>query len=433
MKPIELAPKWLRLARLSLALATVAAPVCTVAQSQSQSHSADSTRYTVVDLGPVGPSSSQGQPFTINAHGLVSGEAVVANPKHPSEWVSHAVLWDRTRTIDIGVPGLGGPNSVAYGVDSLGLAVGQADTQTPDPHGEDFCGSTAAGLTHSGNTCEPFVSAFGSMFSLPRLLNKAGKEGSNGVALQINDLGMIAGTAENGEEDSSCPGASVSPQSIQFKPVIWAIPYLWSWYRAQELPTIDGDPDGIASSINGRGEAVGASGDCGPFNATEGNNLTPLHAILWRDGKAIDLGNLGGDGRFFGIFASGLNDDGDVVGTSDTAGDASFHGFLWHDGHIADLGTVAGDAYSSAVAVGKHGLGLGVSLSANFAPRAALWRDGVATDMNTLVPEDSPLYLESACSINDKGEIIGFAYLKSNPNESHAFVAKPVEHSQDEK
>ena len=68
----------------------------------------------------------------------------------------------------------------------------------------------------------------------------------------------------------------------------------------------------------------------------------------------------------------------------------------------------------------KHGLVLGVSLSVNFAIRAALCRDGTAIDMNTLVPTDSTLFLESACSINDKGEIIGFALLKSNPNESLA-------------
>jgi hypothetical protein len=180
----------------------VAAPIYALAQSQSTG----STRYTVIDLGPVGPSSSEGQPFTINAHGLVSGEAVVANPNDPSQWVSQAVLGDGTRTIDIGVPGLGSPNSVAYGLDSCGLAVGQADTQTPDPNGEDFCGSTAVGLTHSGKTCEPFLWVYGSMFSLPRLMNKAGKEGSNGVALQINNVGMIAGTAENGEADSTCQG-----------------------------------------------------------------------------------------------------------------------------------------------------------------------------------------------------------------------------------
>jgi probable HAF family extracellular repeat protein len=420
MKCISFAPKWPRLARLSLALATLAGPVCALAQST------DSQRYTIVDLGPVGPSSSQGQPFTVSGNGLVSGETVIANPSNSGEWVSHAVLWEGTSTKVIGSPGLGGPNSVAYGVNIWGQAAGQADTQTPDPNGEDFCGSTALGLTHSGNTCVPFLWQNGTMVALPRLRNTAGTEGSNGVALEINDFGMVAGTAENGEVDSTCPGASVSPQTIQFKPVIWTKPFPLSPVYLQELPTVDRDPDGIVFAINDFGQAVGTSGNCGPFNAIEQNNLTPLHAVLWRNGNAIDLGNLGGDGRFAGIYANGLNDRGQVVGTSDTTGDASFHGFLWQQGHITDLGTLTGDSYSSAIAIGNNGMVLGVSVSASFSPRAVLWRDGTATDLNTLVPQDSALYLESACSINDKGEIIGFAALKSNPGESHAYMAKPA-------
>jgi hypothetical protein len=51
--------------------------------------------------------------------------------------------------------------------------------------------------------------------------------------------------------------------------------------------------------------------------------------------------------------------------------------------------------------------------------------------MNTLVPQDTALYLKSACSINAKGEIIGFAALKSNPNESHGYLAIPVVDSDD--
>jgi probable HAF family extracellular repeat protein len=311
-------------------------------------------------------------------------------------------------------------------VNIWGQAVGQADTKTPDPNGEDFCGSTALGLTHSGNTCAPFLWQNGTMAALPRLRNSEGTEGSNGVALQINDLGMVAGTAENGEVDLTCPGASVSPQTIEFKPVIWAQLFPWSPMRVQELSTIDGDPDGIAYAINDLGQAVGASGPCGPFNAIEQNNLIPLHAVLWRNGSAINLGSLGGDGMFGGIYADGLNDNGQVVGTSDTTGDASFHAFLWQQGHITDLGTLPGDSYSSAVTISNDGMVLGVSVSASFSPRAALWRNGTATDMNTLVPKDTALYLQSACSINDKGEIIGFASLKSNPSESHAYLAKPV-------
>jgi probable HAF family extracellular repeat protein len=413
----QFASKWPRLARLSLALAMLAAPVCSLAQAP---------KYTIVDLGPVGPSWSQGQPFVVSGNGLVSGETVLANPINPSEWVSHAVVWEGTNMKVITIPGLGGPNSVAFGVNVRGQAAGQADTETPDPNGEDFCGSAALGLTHSGNTCVPFLSQNGATVGLPRLRNRAGTEGSNGAALQVNDFSMVAGTSENGEVDSTCPGATVSPQTIEFKPVIWTRLFPWSPMHIQELPTVDDDPDGIAFAINDLGQAVGASGNCGPFNVIEQNNLTPLHAVLWRNGNAVDLGNLGGDGKFAGIYATGLNLDGQVVGTSDTAGDASFHGFLWQQGHITDLGTLPGDAYSSAIAISNDGLALGVSVSASFSPRAALWRNGTATDLNTLVPQDTALYLESACSINDKGEIIGFAALKSNPSESHAYLAKPV-------
>ncbi len=423
MTSLQFALKWPRLSRLSLALVTLAAPVYTFAQS--------TPKYTVVDLGPVGPSWSQGQPFVLSRNGLVSGETVVANPNNPAEWVSHAVVWEGTSTKVINIPGLGGPNNIAFGVNLRGQAAGQADTETPDPNGEDFCGSAALGLTHSGNTCVPFLWQNGATLPLPRLRNSAGTEGSNGAALQINDFGMVAGTAENAEVDSTCPGAGVSPQTIEFKPVIWMKPFPWSQARLQELGTIDGDPDGIAFAINDLGQAVGASGNCGPFNAIEQNNLTPFHAVLWRNGNAIDLGNLGGDGRFGGIYATGLNDNGQVVGTSDTTDDASFHAFLWQQDHITDLGTLPGDSYSSATAIGNNGMVLGVSVSATFSPRAALWRNGTATDMNTLVPQNTALYLESACSINDKGEIIGFAVLKSNPSESHAYLAKPVESSGD--
>ncbi len=65
------------------------------------------------------------------------------------------------------------------------------------------------------------------------------------------------------------------------------------------------------------------------------------------------------------------------------------------------------------------------------APGAVLWHTGTATDLNTLVSQDSALCLESACSINDKGEIIGFAALKNNPSESHAYLAKPIANSGD--
>jgi probable HAF family extracellular repeat protein len=90
---------------------------------------------------------------------------------------------------------------------------------------------------------------------------------------------------------------------------------------------------------------------------------------------------------FGGISPNGLNDRGQVVGVSDTTGDQSFHAFLWQHGHITDLGTVPGDAFSYAVTISNSGMVLGISISGDFNPRAALWRNGTAIDMNTLVPK----------------------------------------------
>jgi probable HAF family extracellular repeat protein len=420
MKSTRFAAQWSRSARLSLALVALTGSVHAYAQFPAH--------YKVFDLGAVGPATSAAQPYNISGNGRISGEIVVPNPRNIDELVSHAVLWEGTKLKNISSPGLGGPNSIAYSVNVWDQAVGQADTETRDPIGEDFCGTAALGLTHSGNTCVPFLWQHGSMVALPRLRNRAGTEGSNGQAYQNNNFGMIVGTAENGEADSTCPGAPVSSQTIQFKPVLWIKPFPLSPAVIQELPTVDGDPDGYASAVNDLGQAVGATGPCGRFDAE--NSLVAIHAVLWQNGKAINLGNLGGDGMFFGIFANGLNDHGQVVGTSDTTGDQSFHGFLWQGGHITDLLPLPSDDFSYAVTISNEGVVLGLSISDSFTTTAVQWRNGAAVDMNTLVPPDTALYLESACSINARGEIIGFAALKSNPTESHAYLAIPVADSE---
>ena len=191
MTSIQFAPKWPRLARLSLALPALAAPVCTLAQSKN------APKYTIVDLGPVGPSWSQGQPFKVSGNGLVSGERVLPNPNNPAEWVSHAVVWEGTSTKVKTIAGLGGPNSVAFGVNIWGQAAGQADTQTPDPNGEDFCGSTALGLTHSGNTCVPFLWQNGADGRAPQTAKQRGHRGQQ--RRSISDQRLWNGSGNGGK------------------------------------------------------------------------------------------------------------------------------------------------------------------------------------------------------------------------------------------
>jgi len=364
--------------------------------------SAQPPRFTVTDLGVVG---AAGQPFVLTNNSLVSGAVTFGN-------TVRGVLYFNGRTLDIGSPGLHGPNSMAFGVNPQGQAVGEAETFLPDRQGEDFCGFAALGLQSSGATCLPFVWQNGAMKPLQTL------GGANGAANQINRRGEVAGMAENTIPDSTCP--KDSPQKFQFKPMLWRNGNL------QELPTYPGDPDGNALAINDNGQIAGGSGDCTAFSPITLTSLQSRHALLWENGKATDLGTLGGTGNGNGIEAVNLNNSGQIVGNSDLAGDTGFHAFLWtRETGMQDLGTVKGDVNSAATSINDAGQIVGVSLDADFNPRAFLQVGKELIDLNGLIPGGSPLYLATACFINARGEIIGIA-IDKNSGDVHGYQAVPA-------
>ncbi|HMC61166.1 MAG TPA: hypothetical protein VKJ01_18390, partial [Candidatus Solibacter sp.] len=61
-----------------------------------------SPRYTITDLGPVG--GPPGSPYFITNNGLAGGAAAGANGS------MHLALWYKGVKLNIGTPGLGGPN-----------------------------------------------------------------------------------------------------------------------------------------------------------------------------------------------------------------------------------------------------------------------------------------------------------------------------------
>jgi probable HAF family extracellular repeat protein len=357
-------------------------------------------RYTITDLGLVG--AQPGQPIALTNNGRVAGTAVL------DSGFAHAVIWSRTGAMtDLGSAGL---NSIAFGMNESGLTVGQTEVDGKDPGGEDFCLTQALGLPGNGATCVPFAAQSGAM----RVLRTLG--GANGRAITVNGRAQIVGTAENRTLDPDCP----SPQKYEFKPV------LWHGDAVQELTTASGDRNGVAYSVNDNGQIVGGSGRCSTADATGFSLMRPLHALLWEAGSTVDLGNLGGKGKVLGHFARAINNNGEAAGYSDIAGDTAAHAFRWtRNAGMQDLGTVAGDGHSVGLAINDQGVITGVSVAPDFSSfRAFVWRAGVMTDLNQLVPAKSTLYLLTACSINSRGEITGFSV--DATGKLHGYLAVPV-------
>lgn len=381
-------------------LAELAMPVRPAAQSQPRTPAQGSTtpRYVITDLGTL-KGGTFSQPLSINRHGIVAGSST------NSGGAQNAVLWFKGNMVDIGTPGLGGANSIAFGINDSNAAAGEAENSVSDPNGEDFCGFG----THV--ICLPFVWAHDVMTPLPTL------GGYNGEATFVNDLGQISGYAENSIPDPQCP----APQVLHFEPVYWENG------KVHRLPTFRGDPDGIAIAINENGQIVGGSGTCTTFNPIELYNLLPVHALLWENGRPIDLGNLGGNtGQAGGNIAYNINNQGQVIGVSDLSGDTAYHAFLWTKATgIKDLGTLSGDVDSSAVGINDRGVVVGGSIDASGNPRAFIWQNGVMTDLNT-VTTNSPLYLLFGCAINADGVITGLGM--TSTGEYHTYLAVPIHH-----
>jgi len=356
------------------------------------------TPYVVSDLGTLG--GTAGVAEGISDRGWVIGSANLAGDQY-----GHAFLWRDGVMTDLGT--LGGLNSEEQWPvkDNRGLIVGSAETSSVDPFNEDFCGFDAnSGVPPTGLICLGFLWQNGVMIPLSTL------GGNNSYAAGVNNHGQEVGWAENGVRDPTC----VPPQVLDFEAVIWG-PITG---QIQQLSPLSGDTTTAATGINDREQVVGVSGICSD---------PTRHGVLWENGMVADLGNLGG---VLNTIPWAINFRGQVIGQSDLTGDSTLHAFRWtkHDG-MQDLGTLSGDSASLAFGTNDNDQVVGgscVDASLNTCS-AFLWRNGVMTDLNTLVkPGSTPLYLFFGNDINSRGEIAAFAFDQNN-SEFHAALAIPCD------
>lgn len=119
---------------ISATVITLAAALALPMQCLAQGHNHKLPHYTVTDLGTLGGTFSVAEGIS-NSH-WVSGISTL-----PGDTEEHAFLSRDGVMIDLGT--FGGPNSgTFFSPNERGDLGGQAETSTPDPLGENFCGAS---------------------------------------------------------------------------------------------------------------------------------------------------------------------------------------------------------------------------------------------------------------------------------------------------
>lgn len=137
-----------------------------------------------------------------------------------------------------------------------------------------------------------------------------------------------------------------------------------------------------------------------------GAALAALSAAAVPEYWPIDLGTLGGTQSA----ALGLNDAGQVVGWSLTAGGRT-QAFVWAGGTLSGLTNLPGGSNGIATAINRHGDITGYSDVSATNHHAFLYASNHLTDLGTF---GGPL--SAGYAINDNREITGWAYLPPDTN-----------------
>jgi probable HAF family extracellular repeat protein len=304
--------------------------------------------YTIQDLGTLGGARTVA--LGLNRAGDAVGYSDLADGSR------HAFVFKGVALVDLGT--LGGRDSIANRIGDSGVIVGRAQTRS--------------GVQHA------FVTDGGPLVDLATL-DASVAAATYSTATGVNGAGVVVGYRQS-------PGPHMAARTRIFQ---------LEGGRIVDLGAFGGE-DAVVSAINDAGQVAG-------FFSTDPHAEYAEHRAFVTVGpNAIELGHLGG--RI--TTATDLNASGLVVGFGQTRSGEP-HAFAYEAGTIRNLGTLPGGHQSFAYGVNGRGDIVGASTSANRSLRAVMYRNGVLTDLNTLIPAGSGWVLTEARDINDAGQIVG--------------------------
>ena len=191
-----------------------------------------------------------------------------------------------------------------------------------------------------------------------------------------------------------------------------------------------------ARAINDNGAIVGYSatsgGSSGAAFLYSGSGMTNLglgiHSVangINDSGQIVGSGSSGGSfllengTMHFGMFSGGsawaINNHGDVAGHA-TMSNGQHHAALYSNGITTDLGVLGSDRQSAAWSINDNGKIVGASGEA-YRTRAFLYANGSMVELSGLIGSGSTL----AFDINNKDQIVGYSWLPSI-NQQHAVL-----------
>jgi probable HAF family extracellular repeat protein len=243
----------------------------------------------------------------------------------------------------------------------------------------------------------------------------------DGGSVVINTHGTVVGGADTADPCAYFPQNPISPA------------FEWENGVMRELPLLPGGCSGFAIAINDHGLIVGVAdnGVLDPFTGAP-----ELRAVVWQDGRIIDLGTFGGPnslagavnarGQVTGVAQNAVSDPfnfGDIIGLPNST---QWRGFLWQHGVMQDLGTLGGadSAASGFLALNDRSQVLGISFTNDVVNPATgfptldsfLWSHGEKLDLGTLGGT-----FTNGLTINNGGQIVGSSNLPGD-SISHPFV-----------